>query len=372
MAHFLKYLRIYAFIICVLLVLFACFLFLEKDKEESSPNYQFESGLSVKDFGAKGDGKTNDSPAIQEAVRNLEKKGGGTLYFPKGNYLITASINVNKSIQIKGEGKYNSILKLNGPIKAIDLSSKIAKLGVAIESLGIVGTGEKGQIGIDAYYFVNGSRIQDVRIENVDTGIRLVKTWYASLNDIYISRCKNYGLHIISPSGMEQVNGMRFSSIFIQGAKNAVFLDGQVVSMGIHFDSSTFEKSKETAIISKGISPLLFTNCYFEANYQEAKNKDLLTWSSPIDVKIEGTKFQTLVKFDSCYFTSRNDFLKSSEKTRMYIGENTIATITNSRFVTKGKDYLDANIFSGSTFEPSIINNTEDGASKQSVINKIQ
>ena len=52
---------------------FACFYF-GKDKEESSPNYEIKSGLSVKDFGAKGDGKTNDSPAIQEAVRNLEKK----------------------------------------------------------------------------------------------------------------------------------------------------------------------------------------------------------------------------------------------------------------------------------------------------------
>ncbi|MGE6618990.1 glycosyl hydrolase family 28-related protein [Bacillus mycoides] len=372
MVHFFKYLRIYAVVICILIVLFAFFLFLGKNEEDPNSNYEFGSGLSVKDFGAKGNGKINDSPAIQQAIRYLEKKGGGVLYFPKGNYLIKSSIKINKSIQIKGEGKYNSVLKLNGPIKAIDLSSKMAKVGVTIESLGIVGTGEQGQIGIDAYYFVNGSRIQDVRIENVDIGIRLAKTWYASFNDIYINGCKNYGLHIMSPSGQEQVNGIKFSSIFIQDAKNAVFLDGQVVSMGIHFDSSTFEKSKETAIISKGISPLLFTNCYFEANYQAAKNKELLTWSSPIDIKIEGTKFQTLVKFDSCYFTSKNDFLESLEKTRMYIGENTIATITNSRFVTKGQDYLDANIFSASTFEPSIINITEDGASKQNLINKIQ
>ncbi|EJS75255.1 hypothetical protein CON38_26595 [Bacillus cereus] len=372
MVHFSKYIRIYAFIVCVLVVFFSCFFPFGKNKKESNTNYQFESSISVKDFGAEGNGKINDSPAIQDAIRYLEQKGGGVLYFPKGNYLINSSIKINKSIQVKGEGKYNSILKLNGPIKAIDLSSNIAKLGVTIESLGIVGTGEKGQIGIDAYYFVNGSRIQDVRIENVDTGIKLAKTWYSSFNDIYVNGCKNYGLHIMSQSAKEQVNGIRFSSIFVQNAKNAVLLDGQVVSMGIHFDSSTFEKNKETAIISKGISPLLFTNCYFEANYQEGKNKELLTWSSPIDVKIEGTKFQTLVKFDSCYFTSRNEFLGSSEKTRMYIGDNTMATITNSRFVTKGQDYLEANVFSTSSFEPSITNITEEGASKKNLINKIQ
>ena len=79
---------------------------------------------------------------------------------------------------------------------------------------------------------------------------------------------------------MEQVNGMRFL-LYLYRERRMQFLDGQVVSVGIHFDSSTFEKSRETAIISKGISPLLFTNCYFEANYQEAKTKDLLIWSSP-------------------------------------------------------------------------------------------
>ena len=43
---------------------------------------------SVKDFGAKGDGKTDDTEALQKAVDTVAKKvsryGSGTLYFPKG------------------------------------------------------------------------------------------------------------------------------------------------------------------------------------------------------------------------------------------------------------------------------------------------
>ena len=41
--------------------------------------------MSVRDFGAKGDGQADDSAAIQEAVL----KGNGLLFFPRGDYLLT-------------------------------------------------------------------------------------------------------------------------------------------------------------------------------------------------------------------------------------------------------------------------------------------
>jgi polygalacturonase len=42
--------------------------------------------LSVRDFGAKGDGKTIDSPAINAAIEYAAKRGGGTIWFPPGIY----------------------------------------------------------------------------------------------------------------------------------------------------------------------------------------------------------------------------------------------------------------------------------------------
>ena len=41
----------------------------------------------VTDFGAKGDGKTNDTPAINAAISSVASKGGGCIVFPKGTYL---------------------------------------------------------------------------------------------------------------------------------------------------------------------------------------------------------------------------------------------------------------------------------------------
>ena len=43
--------------------------------------------VNMKDFGARGDGITNDVPAFEAAKQALAKKGGGTIYFPKGKYM---------------------------------------------------------------------------------------------------------------------------------------------------------------------------------------------------------------------------------------------------------------------------------------------
>lgn len=47
--------------------------------------------VSVIDFGATGDGVTDDTTAIQNAIDNFQ----GNIYFPKGDYLISSTINVS-------------------------------------------------------------------------------------------------------------------------------------------------------------------------------------------------------------------------------------------------------------------------------------
>ena len=44
----------------------------------------------VRQFGANGDGKTDDTEAIRHAV----EKGDGALFFPAGDYLISGTIDI--------------------------------------------------------------------------------------------------------------------------------------------------------------------------------------------------------------------------------------------------------------------------------------
>lgn len=52
---------------------------------------------SVKDFGATGDGSTDDRTAINNCMAQLALEGGGTCYFPNGDYAISQRINITSS-----------------------------------------------------------------------------------------------------------------------------------------------------------------------------------------------------------------------------------------------------------------------------------
>ncbi len=54
---------------------------------------------NVKDFGAKGNGRTLDSPAINKAIEKAAEEGGGTVYFPAGTYL-SVSIRLKSNIAL--------------------------------------------------------------------------------------------------------------------------------------------------------------------------------------------------------------------------------------------------------------------------------
>ena len=53
----------------------------------------------VRKFGATGDGKTLDSPAINKAIEAADAKGGGTVYLPAGEYL-SVSIRLKNNIAL--------------------------------------------------------------------------------------------------------------------------------------------------------------------------------------------------------------------------------------------------------------------------------
>lgn len=55
--------------------------------------------FNIKNFGAKGDGKTVDTKAINDAIDAAAKSGGGTVYFPAGHFL-SYSIRLKNNIHL--------------------------------------------------------------------------------------------------------------------------------------------------------------------------------------------------------------------------------------------------------------------------------
>ncbi|WIA28982.1 hypothetical protein OEZ86_011499 [Tetradesmus obliquus] len=59
-------------------------------------------------FGAKGDGVTDDTQALLKAIDSISS---GVIYLPAGTYILTAVINIRKQIVIRGDGQDKTILR---------------------------------------------------------------------------------------------------------------------------------------------------------------------------------------------------------------------------------------------------------------------
>src|SRR5256885_15560892 len=57
--------------------------------------------FDVRDFGAAGDGVTNDAPAVNDAVVAANAVGGGIVEFPTGTYLAGGSIHLLSNVTFR-------------------------------------------------------------------------------------------------------------------------------------------------------------------------------------------------------------------------------------------------------------------------------
>lgn len=64
--------------------------------------------LSVLDYGAKGDGRADDTAALQAAVAAASRQGGGVVWVPAGDYQIAGDIIVTSGVTIQGAGLWHT------------------------------------------------------------------------------------------------------------------------------------------------------------------------------------------------------------------------------------------------------------------------
>ena len=88
---------------------------------------------NVRDYGATGDGSTDDTAAISEAVSAAGEEDGGTVYFPAGTFC-TGQLQLPDHVTLAGDPGWsyreagNSVLRLNDPDAdcLVDLSCALA------------------------------------------------------------------------------------------------------------------------------------------------------------------------------------------------------------------------------------------------------
>ena len=130
---------------------------------------------NVMDFGATGDGITNDTVAVQAAIDSLAATGG-TVFFPTGEYRIARNIGtndrwgvkvVNSNITLAGTGSGSKLRRFNTDISTYALAYPIVFVGTPDSDVAAatqnVTVRDLQFIGENVQHSVGGSVIHDFR-----------------------------------------------------------------------------------------------------------------------------------------------------------------------------------------------------------------
>ncbi|MBR8096308.1 hypothetical protein KDX13_06240 [Burkholderia cenocepacia] len=236
--------------------------------------------ISAGQFGAKGDGTTNDTTALQSALNNVK-----TLYLPQGTYKITAALNVPAGVLIVGEGIaattiiqytltaggliFNASGQNGGGVFGITLTSNAPAYNAR---------GSSG-VGIMVNQSNQGFTIRDVCISNFDYGLEMNNCFSELVENLIIQYFGSRGIFIPEGAGYTSNDG-RYIGIKIHNINNAW---GDQSSIGVLIQLSGGHFFTNIDVISTGYGLILqppsdgptiayaqFVECLFDTPYSHA------------------------------------------------------------------------------------------------------
>lgn len=126
--------------------------------------------ISVKDYGAAGDGVTNDAAAIEAAGIYAASVGGGII-FPAGKYYVNSTVNLSNKVSLTGVGKTASEIFFGASGKFSLVGTDVSPKGyLTISKLGLTNQGG-GPVYVLDFLYVTRVTIIDCVVYG--TGISL-------------------------------------------------------------------------------------------------------------------------------------------------------------------------------------------------------
>jgi len=222
--------------------------------QERTVRSKLQETVSVKDFGAVGDGVTDDTAAIQAAIDACEvlKK---PIFFPAGTYIITSGLTVQqKEVHVIGEGSESTILDFN-------VSS-----GVALDC------------GYDGGGTFWGWTIRDIQLKGNASGaetnllkvnyplngkMERVKVDFANNVGVRLGRPQNFVIHA-SEIRNSDARGLIVENDFISGQGPQLFvLDNSTIK-----DNGTTDGAYQVAFLNG--AEHVISNCIIEGSTSAA------------------------------------------------------------------------------------------------------
>ena len=256
--------------------------------------------VTVKDYGASGDGVTDDTASIQAAINGMPDNGG-ILFFPQGTYKVTSSLTVPsigqefgnhvlKPISFMGESIPNNpgalgllsdgptVISYTGSGAMFDLmlgTGATAFFDGSFVDIGIIGDGTTaGTRAIKAYSLTRNAIFQNLMIRGFEENILIEGDCYSStFINIRLQRAAVHNLHV--KGIMNHVSF--FNCLFDIAQDSCVHLER--IGSGVNFYGCYFENAGAGGAgyglevggpsLGGGFGALNLHGCYLESNWQD-------------------------------------------------------------------------------------------------------
>jgi len=266
--------------------------------------------FSVKTYGAKGDGVTDDTAAIQATVNVCEAAGGGVVFFPVGVYIVSAEITIvgaaagiappgeTGGVTIAGASKRGSRVHATAGFTLFNVSNGAVGNNVkGLRDIWLDGPGKAVANGLAFFSDTGGGySYQSVFVTNFETGFSFYDSTRGNATDVVVWACGTgvkFGWqsdeHIWDSCSvhncdvgykMGQTDGTHTTRVL--SANCMVFLGGEIHHCGLGFQ-----------LYDASATGVKFLGVYFEANVKDGEVSDSGTPSAYDNVGIS---------FDSCWW----------------------------------------------------------------------
>ena len=218
---------------------------------------KLDDQASVRDFGAVGDGVTDDTDAINRALYQLYCRENNTairrsLFFPAGTYLVNQTIVIPTYAKLIGEGADHSIILLDTQGDS-SVPDYVACYGDSLQqtgaSIGTNGATPPRNIEISSMSF---RTVNDNDVFLVD---QAEQCWFHSVN--FVGPLTEAQLSDDAPPpGIASKSGVRFNSI------------GALVTNDITFDCCAFTNIAYGTYVDEEIQGITISNSKFDLLYK--------------------------------------------------------------------------------------------------------
>ena len=240
-------------------------------------------GLNVRNYGATGDGTTDDTTAINAAIAALIAAGGGVLYFPAGTYKTTAALTtISVPALIRGDGTTTNddttevgvslITSTSATAVMFDVTANVARF----ESIGLQCTAATPTAGAGIYVHgaIVGQRVdyENVRVrgfyDNIDHSVGA----YWSMHDAYILDAVRYNLRIRNTINADSGDWSISDSAFGSNSRATAACiriessgGGKITNVKMNSGTTKYVHGIDLAVAAAtATSILLISNCSFE------------------------------------------------------------------------------------------------------------